>query len=152
VNASVEVRNDRLLTIWRDITTEPVWKYDELPPFRLSRLAKLDLLEASDSELARAIWFWCRRPKLIFHDSAAPIIVALCVLVSLFIVLVNWPGTSKPERVAEMVILLLELVVEICLVVQRSKFLCWRREYERSIDRLIRSIHPGCEGGSVIEW
>jgi hypothetical protein len=152
VNANAEVRDDRLLTIWRDLTTEPVWKYEELPPFRLSQLTKLDLLEASDSELARAIWFWCRRPKLIFHDSAASIIVALCVLVSLFIALVNWPGTSMPERVAEMVILLLELVVEIYLVVQRLKFLRWRREYERSIDRLIRTIHPGCEGGSAIEW
>jgi hypothetical protein len=143
VNANAEVRDDRLLTIWGDLTTGPVWKYEELPPFRLSQLTKLDLLEASDSELARAIWFWCRRPKLIFHDSAASIIVALCVLVSLFIALVNWPGTSMPERVAEMVILLLELVVEIYLVVQRLKFLRWRREYERSIDRLIRTIHPG---------
>jgi len=152
VNANAEVRNDRLLTIWRDLTSEPVWKYEELPPFRLSQLAKLDLLEANDSELARTIWFWCRRPKLTYHDSAAPIVVALCVLVCLFIMLVNWPGTSKPERLAEMVILLLELVVEIYLVLQRFKFLRWRLDYERSIDRVIRSIHPGCEGGSVIEW
>ena len=113
VNANAEVRNDRLLTIWRDLTTEPVWKYEELPPFRLSQLTKLDLLEASDSELARAIWFWCRRPKLIFHDSAALLIVALCVLGCLFIALVNWPGTSMPKRVAEMVILLLELVHQV---------------------------------------
>jgi len=143
VNANVEVRNDRLLTIWRDLTTEPVWKYEELPPFRSSHLTKRDLLEASDSELARAIWFWCRRPKLIFHDSAAPIMVALCVLISLFIALVNWPGASMPKRAVETVILLLELVVEIYLVVQRLKFLRWRREYERSIDRLIRTHHAG---------
>jgi len=143
----VEVRSNRLLTIWRDLTTEPVWKYDELPPFPLSQLANLDLLEASDSELARAIWFWCRRPKLTFHDSAAPIVVALCLLVSLFIMSVNWPGTPKPERVAEMVILLLELVVEIYLVVQRFRFLRWRREYERSIDRVIGTIHPGSATG-----
>jgi hypothetical protein len=137
--------------MWRELTTEPAWKYEELPPFRLSQLAKLDLLEANDSELARAIWFWCRRPKLIFHDSAAPIIVALCILVSLFIVLVNWPGTSMPKRVDEMVILLLEPVALIYLLVERFKFLRWRREYERSINRLIRTIHPGCEGGSAIE-
>jgi hypothetical protein len=143
VNANVEVRNDWLLTIWRGLTTEPIWKYEELPPFRLSHLSKRDLLEASDSELARAIWFWCRRPKLLFHDSAAPVIVALCVLVSLFIALVNWPQTSMPKRVAEMVILLLELVVEIYLVRQRLRFLDWRREYERSIDRLIRTIQRG---------
>ena len=92
MNANAEVRNDRLLAIWRDLTTEPVWKYEELPPFLLSQITERDLLEASDSELARAIWFWCRRPKLIFHDSVAPIIVDLCVLVSLSIALVNWGG------------------------------------------------------------
>jgi hypothetical protein len=143
VNANAEVRNDRLLTIWRDLTTEPVWKYEELPPFQLPQLTDLDLLEASDSELARAIWFWCRRPKLIFPDSAVPIIVALCVLVSLLIALVHWPGTSLPRRVAEVVILLLELVVEIYLVVQRLRFVRWRGEYEGSIDRVIRTIRPG---------
>jgi hypothetical protein len=152
VNANAEVRNGGFLGIWWDLATEPVWKYEELPPFLLSEITKLDLLEASDAELSRAIWFWLRRPKLMFHGSAAPIIGALCVLVYLFIALVNWPGTSMPRRVAEMVILLLELVVEIYLVVQRLNFLRWRREYERSVDRLIRTLHPGCEGGSAIEW
>ena len=143
MNANAEVRNDRLLAIWRDLTTEPVWKYEELPPFLLSQLTERDLLEASDSELARAIWFWCRRPKLIFHDSVAPIIVDLCVLVSLSIALVNWGGTSMPARITELIILLCEVAVEIYLVVQRLRFLRWRREYERSIDRLVRTIQPG---------
>jgi hypothetical protein len=101
------------------------------------------LFEASDSELSRAFWFWCRRPKLLFHDSVAPIIVALCLLVSLSIALVNWPGTSIPKRVAELIILLFEVAVEIYLVIQRLRFLRWRREYERSIDRVIGTIHPG---------
>ena len=48
-----------------------------------------------------------------------------------------------PKRAVETVILLLELVVEIYLVVQRLKFLRWRREYERSIDRLIRTHNAG---------
>jgi hypothetical protein len=65
--------------------------------------------------------------------------------------LVNWPGTSMPKRVDEMAIVLSELVVLIYLLVERFKFLRWRREYERSINRLIRTIHPGCEGGSAIE-
>ena len=143
MNANAEPRNDRLLTIWKDLTTEPVWRYEESPPFLLSQLTKIDWFEASDSELSRAIWFWCRRPKLLFHDSAAPIIVALCLLVSLSIALVNWPGTSIPKRVAELIILLFEVAVEIYLVIQRLRFLRWRREYERSIDRVIGTIHPG---------
>ena len=129
--------------MWRDLTTEPVWKYEESPPFLLSQLTELDLFEASDWELARAIWFWCRRPKLMFHDSAALMIVALCVVISLFIALVNWPGTSMHRRLTELIILLFEAAVGIYLVIQRLRFLRWRREYERSIDRVIRTIHPG---------
>jgi hypothetical protein len=30
--------NDRLLAIWRDLTAEPVWQYQELPPFLLLEL------------------------------------------------------------------------------------------------------------------
>ena len=139
---AAEFRNDGLFTIWRDLTTEPIWKYEELPPFLLSQLTKLDLLEASDSELARAIWFWCHRPKLMFHDSAALMVVALCVFISLFIALVNWPGTSMHRRVTEWIILLFEVAVGIYLIIQRLGFLRWRHDYERSIDRVIRTIHP----------
>jgi hypothetical protein len=88
-----------LSVIWTDLTTEPDWKYDELPPFMLSQLTESDLFEASDSELARVIWFWCRRPKLMFHDSAVLVIVALCVLISLSIALVSWPGISPTKRI-----------------------------------------------------
>ena len=142
MNANAEVRNGGLLTIWRDLTSEPVWKYEELPPFMLSQLTESDLLQANDSELARAIWFWCRRPKLMFYDSAAPIIVALCIEISLFIALVSWRGTSIPERVAEVIILLLEVVVDVYLVTQRIRFVRWRSDYEVSIDRVIRTIDP----------
>jgi hypothetical protein len=95
---------DGFSAIWRDLTTEPVWKYEELPPFLLSQVTESDLLEASESELARAIWFWLRRPKLRFRESAALMIVALCVLISLSIALLDWPGTSRSERVAELLL------------------------------------------------
>ena len=138
--------------MWRDLITEPAWKYQEFPPYLLSQETKLDLLEASDSELSRAIWFWSRRPKLIFNDSAALVIVALCVLISLSIALVNWHLTSVPKRAAEVTIILFAVAVEIYAIGHRLKFLRWRREYERSIDRLIQTLDPGCEGGSAIEW
>jgi len=135
--------------MWRDLITEPAWKYQEFPPYLLSQETKLDLLEASDSELSRAIWFWSRRPKLIFNDGAALVIVALCVLISLSIALVNWHLTSVPKRAAEVIIILFEVAVEIHAIGHRLKFLRWRREYERSIDRLIQTHDPGCEGGSA---
>jgi hypothetical protein len=132
-----------LSVIWTDLTREPDWKYDELPPFMLSQLTESDLFEASDSELARVIWFWCRRPKLMFHDSAVLVIVALCVLISLSIALVSWPGISPTKRIDEVIMVLLELTAAIYLTGHRLRFLRWRREYERSIDRLIRSLYPG---------
>ena len=143
MNAKKGFRNDGPLAIWKDLTTEPAWKYEELPPFLLLPLTKCDLLESNDSELSRAIWFWFRRPKLTFHDSAALAIVSLCVLVSLFIALVNWPETSAPRCIKEVSILLSEAAVGMYLVIQRLRFLRWRREYERSIDHVIRTIHPG---------
>jgi hypothetical protein len=143
VNANAELRTGGLLAIWRDLITEPVWNYEELPPFLLSQVTRLDLLEASDSELSRAIWFWLRRPKLMFHDRTALMMVALCILISLSIALVHWPGTSMSQRVAETTIILFEVAVEIYAIGRRLRFLRWRREYERSIDRLIGTLHPG---------
>jgi len=142
VNTNAESRKSRPLAIWRDLTTEPLWKYQELPPFLLSQLTKLDLLEASDSELSRAIWFWLRQPKLMFHDRATLLVVVLCVLISLSIALLDWSGIPMSKRIAEVTILLVEVAVEIYAIGNRLKFLRWRRDYERSIDRLIRTLHP----------
>ena len=78
-----------------------------------------------------------------FPDSVALVVVAVCVVISLSIALVNWPGTSMHRRLTELIILLFEATVGIYLVIQRLRFFRWRREYEKSIDRVIRTIHPG---------
>jgi len=59
------------------LTTEPFWKYQELPPFLLPELIKLDLVKASDSELSRVMRFWLRRPGLTLRESTALIVLAL---------------------------------------------------------------------------
>jgi hypothetical protein len=68
----------------------------------------------------------------------------------------SYLGTSLEVRritsTAEMIISLLALVAAIYLIAQRIGFVRWRREYELSIDRLIRAIHPGREGGSAVEF
>ena len=81
-------------------------------------------------------------PNLIFRDSVVLMIVALCLIISLSIALVSWPGTRLPKRIDEVVIVLLELAVAIYATGSRLRFLRWRREYELSVDRLIRTIHP----------
>jgi hypothetical protein len=63
--------------------------------------------------------------------------VALCMSISLFIAFSNWPGTL----IAEAVIILFSILFEVAVEVQRLGLVCWRREYEASIDRLIRTSH-----------
>jgi hypothetical protein len=83
--------------MWRDLTSEPVWKYEELPPLLLAELTKLDLFEVGDTELARAQWFWSRRRKLALHKSTALLFAGPCVILSLAIAFVAWPETSMPK-------------------------------------------------------
>jgi hypothetical protein len=47
------------------------------------------------------------------------------------------------ERVAEVTILLCEVAAENYSIIQRIRFVRWRREYAVSIDRVIRTIHLG---------
>jgi hypothetical protein len=138
--------------MWRDLTLEPVWKYEELPPLLLAELTELDLFEVGDSELAWAQWFWSRRRKLALHATTALLVAGLSVALSLAIAFLPGPETSLPKRVTEMIISLLAVVAVIYLIAQRIRFVRWQREYERSVDRLIHTIHPGREGGSAIEW
>ena len=109
MDRNLEFRKHRLLGMWRDLTSEPLWKYQELPPLLLAELTKLDLFEVGDSELARAQWLWSRRPKLTLHASTALLAAGLCVTLSLAIAFVAEPETSMLKRVYEMIISLLAL-------------------------------------------
>jgi hypothetical protein len=40
---------DGPLAIWMDLTAEPIWKYEELPPFLLPEMMQLDSGEVNDS-------------------------------------------------------------------------------------------------------
>jgi hypothetical protein len=44
---------DGLWGMWRDLTEEPAWKYEEVPPLLLAELTELDLVEVGDTEPAR---------------------------------------------------------------------------------------------------
>ena len=142
MNGNLEFPKDTLLAMWRDLTSEPLWKHEELPPLLSAELTRPDLFEVGDSELARAQWLWSRRPKLALYASTALLAAGLCVTLSLAIAIVAWPETSMPKRVSEMIISLLALVAAIYPIAQRIGFVRWRREYELSIDRLIHTIHP----------
>ena len=116
----------RLGQLWRDLQDDPHWKYEQLSPVQL--LEKLERHEhlRDDHELARANWFWSRRPRLL-HAASCTIwfIIALGLPLWLFIV----PALGVPLIIAAVVIVDTDIV--------RSAR--WRRQYELSVDRLVRT-------------
>ena len=58
-----------LVEFWRDLERDLQdnlhWKYDELSPGQLLEKLKLDEGPADKDELARAEFFWRRRPRLL---------------------------------------------------------------------------------------
>ena len=88
----------------------------------ISRVA--DLID--NDELARANWFWRRRPRLLpVVSSIVWLIVALGLPLWLFVV----PVIGVPLLIVAPVIVNTDIV-------QSAR---WRRQYESSIDRLFRT-------------
>jgi hypothetical protein len=133
-----------LLTISSDLTAEPVWQYQELPPFLLPELSKLNWQGADDSELSRAAWFWLRRPKSTFCEGRTALVLeGLCLLLFVMTAFVGSSEISISELAIEVTIVLFAVVIGIGAIVYQVKLVQWRREYERSVNRLIRTIYRG---------
>jgi hypothetical protein len=122
-----------LVGFWRDLEDNQRWKYDELSPVQLLEKLKPDECPPNKDELARADFFWRRRPRLLPATGyIAWIIVALGLPAWLFV----FPAIGVP-------LLIISAVVVNAGIVRSVR---WRRQYESSIDRLIRhvgrSAHP----------
>ena len=116
----------RLGDFWRDLLDEPHWKYEELAPVRLLEQLELHAHLTDNDELARASWFWSRRPRCLqTANGMIWFIVALGLPLWLFVV----PAVGLPLVIAAVVIVEIEIV----------RSVRWRRQYELSIDRLIRT-------------
>jgi hypothetical protein len=114
-----------LVEFWRDLEDNQRWKYDELSPVQLLETSKLDERPTDKDELARAEFFWSRRPRFLPAITyVAWLIVALGLPFWLFIV----PGLGVPLLIVSTVIANIDIV----------RSVRWRRQYELSIDRLIR--------------
>jgi hypothetical protein len=117
-----------LIGFWRDLEDDQCWKYDELSPDQLLKKLKFDHCLADKDELERAEFFWSRQPRLLpLVSTILWIIVALGLPLWLFII----PAIGMP-------LLIIWAVVVVTGIVRTVR---WRRQYELSIDRLIR--HSG---------
>ena len=118
-----------LVGFWRDLERDLEdnlhWKYDELSPLQLLEKLKPDECPAEKDELARAEFFWSRRPRFLPAITyVAWLIVALGLPLWLFIV----PAIGVPLLIVSTVLANTDIV----------RSVRWRRQYELSIDRLIR--------------
>jgi hypothetical protein len=127
IRASSEKSNftRHLVDFWRDLEDNQRWKYDELSPLQLLEKLKPDECPANKDELARADFFWRRRPSLLPATGyIAWVIVALGLPAWLFV----FPAIGVP-------LLIISAVVVNAGIVRSVR---WRRQYELSVDRLIR--------------
>jgi hypothetical protein len=114
-----------LVGLWRDLEANQHWKYDELSPVQLLEKLNLNKHPTDKDELARAEFFWSRRPRLLPATGYIVwIISALGLPVWLFVL----PAIGLP--------LLITSAVVVNAGIVRS--VRWRRQYEISIGRLVR--------------
>jgi hypothetical protein len=111
--------------------------YRELSPAQLLEKLKLHRYPIDHDELARANWFWNRRPRFLQAASGMVwLIVALGLPLWLFIV----PAIGVPLLIIAAVLVNTEIV----------RSVRWRRQYELSIYRLIRTSTNGSSFSSPV--
>jgi hypothetical protein len=116
---------EHLAGFWRDLEDDQRWKYDELSPVQLLEKLKLDDCSADKDELARAEFFWSRRPRVL---PATGFLLWVILVLGLPFWLFTVPAIGVP-------LLMIAMVVVDTGIVRSVR---WRRQYELSIDRLIR--------------
>ena len=136
-NERHKVRNDRawsesfhftkrLVGVWRDLEDNQCWKYAQSSPLQLLKDLKFDLCRADKNELARAEYFWNRRPRLL---PVVSYIVWLLAGLGLSFWLFVVPAIGYPLLIVFAVIANTEIV----------RSVRWRRQYELGIDRLVHT-------------
>jgi hypothetical protein len=118
---------EHLAGFWRDLEDDQRWKYDELSPVQLLEKLKLDDCSADKDELARAEFFWSRRPRVL---PSATCILWFIVPLGLPLWLLNIAAIGVPLLITWMVVGATGIVGSVR----------WRRQYELSVDRLIRQF------------
>jgi hypothetical protein len=110
--------------ILRDLEHRQCWKYGLFPPVQLLEKLTLGGRPLDKDELARADFFWKRRPRLLpIVSYIAWLVVALGLPFWLFSV----PALGYPLLIISAVVVNIEIV----------RSVRWRRQYELGIDRLI---------------
>jgi hypothetical protein len=116
---------------WKDFNSENDWRFPDMAPSQIEEL--LDGPSMDDSERVRADWMWRRRPKSAFAEEFLDYCLVLAVGISLPLIHeiglfldVVWLFTSS-----------------LLIASDKVSAIRWRRDYEASLCRLIRSTRKG---------
>jgi hypothetical protein len=120
---------NRWRTFWQDFNSKPNWRYLELPPAQLQKTLDLEAGRLGRSEIIRAKWMWARKPKSILTEGSFG--YALLLLVALLLLLI--------PRVGILFTLAWCVFMFVTIARHTVRAARWRREYEVSITRIMRS-------------
>ena len=117
--------SEHLVRFWRDLNEDQTWRYEELSPIELLEKAEIDYRAVPKDELDRIAWFWRRRPCAL--TAVGLILWMIAAGAAPFCVIV--PYLALPIVITCMALLFWTIV----------RSIRWRREYELSVSRLLRT-------------
>ena len=114
---------------WKDFNSNENWRFPELSPVQLQKSLAVAWSFIDRGEYVRAEWLWSRRPKLILGEGGLG--YAILIFVALLLLLI--PKVGVFLTVAWCVTMLAAISRDVVRSIR------WRREYEVSITRIMRS-------------
>ena len=112
---------------WRDFNSENHWRFPDLDPLKQQELIGCPIID--QAERIRAAWFWRRRPRLLLGEG----VLGYCLVIGIGMVLPLVPQIGFLLDVIWLVISSLLIASDTVRGVR------WRRDYEASLERLVRS-------------
>jgi hypothetical protein len=119
---------NRWRAFWKDLNGETVWKFPEVCPEELLNSFEFVCSVVNLGEWVRAKWMWSRKPRPTLGEGG--LVYALFVFVAVLLLLVPHVGP----------VLTISWCVAMLGVIARDivRSIRWRREYEVSINRIVR--------------
>jgi hypothetical protein len=117
---------ERFSTLYRNIQDVQGWKYREASPLHLLETLNVDRYTVDRDELERAYFFWTRKPRLLKSITRGAWVISAFGL----------PICLVMSPVIGGLLLVVSLALANANVVRSAS---WRRQYELSIHRLLRT-------------
>ena len=120
---------NRWRVFWKDFNLDEHWRFPELSPVQLQKSLDVPWSFIDRGEYVRANWMWSRKPSLILGEGGLG--YAILILVALLLLLIPQVGVFLTTAWC------FTMLGAIARDVVRT--IRWRRDYEVSITRIMRS-------------